>query len=71
MEELSRNMQHLYFKDPRVKSKVNEIGREIWIASHPTQTRKKSKKRKQIDETPVLDEEYVFALEVSKELIAK
>lgn len=44
LEELARTMQHLDFKDPRVKEKVNKRAKVIWVASRPTQTRKQAKK---------------------------
>ena len=38
IKALDRIVQHLYFKDPIIKEKVDEISQTIWILTWLTQT---------------------------------
>ena len=41
-----KNMQQLYFEDPRINKKIDERAQAIQVVGHPTQTRHQNKKRK-------------------------
>ena len=63
IDMIIKNMQQLDFEDPCIKKKVNEISQAIWIEGHPSQMTKQKKKRKQVEETPIIDVDFAAALE--------